>query len=100
MNKNVSVILSNKISNYARSLDIKTITDKTASQAIVQFGLERKLGNWIRPKDIYRELKQWTRERDQILEERSMVNARDTQKSQKLCLTKRALFQLKRASNF
>jgi transposase len=45
MNKNVSVILPNKISNGARSLDIKTITDKTASQAIVQFGLDRKQDN-------------------------------------------------------
>jgi transposase len=45
MNKNVSVILPNKISNGARSLDIKTITDKTASQAIVQIGLDRKQDN-------------------------------------------------------
>ena len=41
-------------------LEIKTVTDKTASQAIAQFGLERKLDNWVRPKDIYRELKQLT----------------------------------------
>ncbi len=27
----VSIILPNKISNYARSLDVKTVTDKTAS---------------------------------------------------------------------
>jgi transposase len=39
MNIDLSVILPNKISNYARSLDIKTVTDKTASQAIAQFGL-------------------------------------------------------------
>ncbi|WP_257984718.1 IS110 family transposase [Psychroflexus sp. MES1-P1E] len=83
MNIDVSVILPNKISNYARSLDIKTITDKTASQAIAQFGLERKLDNWIRPKDIYRELKQLTRERDQIVEERSMVkNQRHAEKTE------------------
>ena len=68
MNIDVSVILPNKISNYSRSLDIKTVTDKTASRAIVQFGLERKLDNWVRPKDIYRELKQLTRERDQVVE--------------------------------
>lgn len=69
----VSIILPNKISNYARTLDVKTITDKTASQAIARFGLERKLDNWSRPKEIYRELKQLTRERDQIVEERAMV---------------------------
>lgn len=83
MGIDVSVILPNKISNYARSLEIKTVTDKTASQAIAQFGLERKLDNWIRPKDIYRELKQLTRERDQIVEERAMVkNQRHAEKSE------------------
>lgn len=83
MNIDVSVILPNKISNYARSLEIKTVTDKTASQAIAQFGLERKLDNWVRPKDIYRELKQLTRERDQVVEERAMVkNQRHAEKSE------------------
>lgn len=82
-NIDVSVILPNKISNYARSLEIKTVTDKTASQAIAQFGLERKLDNWVRPKDIYRELKQLTRERDQIVEERAMVkNQRHAERSE------------------
>lgn len=39
----VCVVLPNKISNYMRTLDNKTITDKTCSQAIAQFGLERRL---------------------------------------------------------
>lgn len=69
----VSIVLPNKISNYFRTLEIKTITDKTASQAIMRFGLERKLDNWRRPKIVYRQLKQLTRERDQIVEQRAMV---------------------------
>lgn len=69
----VSIVLPNKISNYMRTLDIKTITDKTASEAIARFGLERKLGIWQKPKELYRELKQLTRERSQITEERTMV---------------------------
>jgi len=69
----LSIVLPNKISNYFRTLDIKTITDKTASQAIARFGLERKLDCWRKPKRIYRELKQLTRERDQVVEERAMV---------------------------
>lgn len=68
----VSVVLPNKISNYFRTLDVKTITDKTASEAIARFGLERKLDNWQRPKEIFRELKQLTRERDQIVEDRTV----------------------------
>lgn len=69
----VSVVLPNKISNYIRTLDIKTITDKTCSEAIARFGLERKLDCWQKPKNVYRELQQLTRERDQIVNERVAV---------------------------
>lgn len=69
----VSVVLPNKISNYMRTLDIKTITDKTCSEAIARFGLERKLDFWQKPKKVYRELQQLTRERDQIVNERVAV---------------------------
>jgi transposase len=69
----LSVILPNKISNYFRTLDVKTITDKTASEAIARFGLERKLHIWKRPKDIFRKLRQLTRERDQVVAERTVV---------------------------
>jgi len=69
----VSVILPNKISNYFRTLDVKTITDKTCSEAITRFGLERKLDFWKRPKKVYKKLQQLTRERDQIVDERTVV---------------------------
>lgn len=68
-----SIVLPNKISSYIRTLDLKTITDKTASQAIAQFGLERKLESWIRPNPILKKVKQLTRERDQLVEERSAI---------------------------
>ena len=71
--EDVSIVLPNKISNYMRTLDVKTITDKTCSEAIARFGLERKLENWKKPKDIYRILKQLTRERRQITDERTIV---------------------------
>jgi len=69
----VSVVLPNKVSSYMRTLDIKTVTDKTASQAITRFGLERKLELWKRPKKVYKELQQLGRERDQIVNERVIV---------------------------
>lgn len=72
-NCNICIVLPNKISNYIRTLDIKTITDKTCSQAIARFGLERKLDLWKRPKSIYKNLQQLTRERDQIVGERVIV---------------------------
>jgi transposase len=69
----VTIVLPNKISNYIKTLNFKTITDKTASQAICQFGLERKLDEWKKPKEIFRTLKQLTRERDQLIAERTMI---------------------------
>jgi transposase len=69
----VSIVLPNKISNYMCTLELKNITDKSCSQAIAQFGLERKLDNWVRPNDVYKELQQLTRERDQIVQERSII---------------------------
>ncbi len=69
----VHVVLPNKISNYARTLDVKTITDKTASQAIARFGLANQLEIWKKPKDVFRNLKQLTRERDQLIAERTQL---------------------------
>jgi transposase len=69
----VSIVLPNKISNYFRTLDVKTITDKTMSETIARFGLERKLDNWKRPKAIFKSMRQLTRERDQLVGERTMV---------------------------
>lgn len=40
---NVSIVIPNKISNYMRTLEIKTITDYTCAKAIAQFGLPLKL---------------------------------------------------------
>jgi transposase len=71
--QDVSIVLPNKISNYFRSLEVKTITDKTSSEAITRFGLERKLDNWFPPKPVYKKLRQLSRERDQTVQERTMV---------------------------
>lgn len=71
--REVTIVLPNKISNYIRTLENKTITDKSCSEAIAQFGLERNLDRWHRPKKIFRMLQQLTRERDQIVSERVIV---------------------------
>ncbi len=69
----VSIVLPNKISNYFRTLEVKTVTDKTASEAIARFGLERNLDRWKRPAETFKKLKQLTRERDQLVGERTIV---------------------------
>ncbi len=71
--QSVSIVLPNKISNYARTLDVKTITDKTASQAITLFGLERKLDTWRPPDPVFKQMRQLVRERDQLIQTRTVA---------------------------
>jgi len=54
-------------------LNVKTVTEKTATSAIMLFVLERKLDNWEPTKGIYKKLQQLTRERGQLVEERTMI---------------------------
>lgn len=58
MQKKVSFVLPNKISKYERTLDINTITDKSVSQAIARFGLERQLEVWLPLSKIFKYLRQ------------------------------------------
>jgi transposase len=68
-----TIVLPTKISNYFRSLSVKTITDKSCAEAIAMFGLEKKLENWKRPKKVFRNLRQLTRERDQVIQARTVA---------------------------
>ena len=69
----VSVVLPNLISNFSRTLDVKTVNDKTSSAAIAKFGLSRILDQWKRPDPVYKKLKQLSRELDQIVTERTVI---------------------------
>ncbi|MGJ7031157.1 IS110 family transposase [Niabella hirudinis] len=69
----LSIVLPNKISNYLRTLDVKTITDKTASEGITLFGLERDLDSWAPPDPVYKQMRQLVRERDQIVQARTVA---------------------------
>lgn len=69
----VSIVMPNKITNFFRTLEVKTVTDKSMAAAITLFGLEKKLEDWIQPKKIFRTLRQLTRERDQLIIERTML---------------------------
>jgi transposase len=69
----VSIVLPNKISNYFRTLEVKSVTDQSCSEAITRFGLERKLENWKRPTPAYKKLRQLSRERDQVVQARTVA---------------------------
>jgi len=71
--KPVSIVLPNKINSYAKTLTTKTVTDKTASEAIAQFGIDRQTDLWQQPTPVYRKMKQLTREHDQLVFERTMA---------------------------
>ena len=58
----VSVVLANKIKNFAKSLNIKTKTDKVDSKIIAELGLERKLEKWEPLSAYYKELRDLCRE--------------------------------------
>jgi transposase len=69
----ISVVLPRRVSLFAKSLQTKTITDETASEAISQFGLLKKLDKWQKPDKVYRFLRNLTREREQLLQQRTIA---------------------------
>lgn len=67
----VSVILPNKAKAFFKTLNNKTINDKSCGQMLSQLGLEKKLDKWEPPHPIYNTLKQLTRERTQLIHEQT-----------------------------
>jgi len=72
----ICVMLPNKVKAFSQTLTVKTVNDKTSSQAIAYLGLEKKLDAWQPPHPVYGVLKQLTRERDQLIEERTLCKNR------------------------
>jgi transposase len=69
----LSIVLPSRISNYVRTLEVKTVTDSTSADAIALFGLERHMQLWKKPQKIYKALRQLTRERGQLVVEATAV---------------------------
>lgn len=58
----VVIVLSNKIRNYAKSLETKSKTDPIDAAVITRFGLERKLDPWNPPEPFLAAIKALCRE--------------------------------------
>ena len=58
----VVIVLSNKIRNYAKSLETKSKTDPIDAAVITRFGLERKLAPWSPPEPFIAAIKALCRE--------------------------------------
>lgn len=70
----IAIVLPNKISNYCRSTDVRTITDNISAKQIAEFGLVKKLDNWVMPDEVFRHLKGLCRERTQLLKEKTSAH--------------------------
>jgi transposase len=62
----VSVVLANKMKHFAKSLNIKTKTDKADAQMIAQYGMERPLEWWQPMMPQMKNLRDLCRERQSL----------------------------------
>ena len=69
----VSVVLPNRARYFAKTLKIKTVTDKVSAESLATMGLEKKLDRWNKPDPLFNHLRQLTRERDQLIQERTAI---------------------------
>ncbi len=81
-NYNVSVVLANKIFNYAKTLETKSKTDPIDAASITSFGLERKLKLWSPPSITMKSIKSLCREyhstKNNITEIKNQIHALKT----------------------
>lgn len=62
----VSVVLPTRANYFAKTLKVRTVTDRSASKALTRMGLEKKLDQWSPPNRLFARLKQLTRERKRL----------------------------------
>lgn len=73
---NISVLLPNKSKHFAKSLDIKTKTDKVDAAILCKIGLERVLPAWKIPSPALKRLKSLSREYRTLKADASQIKAR------------------------
>jgi transposase len=69
-NYRLSVLLPNKTSAYAKTLDYKTKNDKIDAKKLAQMSLERELLQWTPPNDTMLKIKRLCRERTELTDEK------------------------------
>lgn len=57
----VAVVLANKMHHYAKSLNIKTKTDRVDASIIASFGMDRSVKEWKPMSPFYKELRELSR---------------------------------------
>lgn len=68
----LSIILPNKVKNYAKCLNVKGKTDKSDAKIIARMSTEQQLDLWEPPAEIYRKLRSLTRQHQMLMINRTM----------------------------
>lgn len=71
--KKVTVVLPSRASSYAKSLEVKTVTDNQSSKSLCRMGLEKKMSFWTKPEPVFASLKKLTRERTRLQKIKTML---------------------------
>ncbi len=72
----VSVLLPNKVNHFAKSLNVKTKTDKVDARVIARMGAERKLSSWVPPHPLFKQLRDLTRGYSELMKEKTVFTNR------------------------
>lgn len=69
----VGVVLPNKISNYMRTVVLKTINDDTSSECIAEYGARHQIKPWVKPEASLLQLRDLMRERHALVDQRTVA---------------------------
>jgi transposase len=94
--QDVVIVLSNKIRNYAKSLETKSKTDLIDAIVITRFALERKLKLWSPPEPFITAIKALCREHHALKEMSTEIKNQIHAKDNAFCLDKTTLKRKRR----
>lgn len=96
----VSVVLPNKVKNFAKTLENKSKTDDIDAANQTQFGLEKTLKAWEPPPKIFKELKELIRECRSVKESITGIKNQLHAKSYSYKANKETVKRLNQHKNF
>ena len=98
--QNLCVLLPNKAKHFAKSLDIKTKTDKVDAAMLCRIGLERVLPIWQLPSPLMKQLKALGREHRSLKNQMAKIKTRLHAYKHSYCPEKKTITRLKRQHLF
>lgn len=71
--RKVVVVLPSRASHFAKTLKVRTVTDRSSAEALMHMGLEKTLDQWHPPHPVFGRLSRLTRERKRLKDEISRL---------------------------